>query len=172
LGGASMSGTLAKNRRAAFIVAWLIFAMVFTATAHSAVADDHPLIAVPDVQALTPEIAEVAALQTASFRRELLKENRLRVVEGPSMPAGYQDRLPPFALWREVHVDLLLAGYAKMVADRPVVQVRVWDITTGRQIVGQMYVSDFKQWPAIGGEIAREIRDRLMGVLAKDLAPK
>jgi TolB-like protein len=167
-----MSGTLAEIRRAAFIVACLIFTMVFTATVHSAVAADLASIAVPDVQALTPEIAEVAARETASFRRELLKENSLRVIEGPSMPAGYQDRLPPFALWREAHVDLFLAGYAKMVADRPVVQVRVWDVTTGREIVGQMYVSDSKQWPAIGDEIAREIRDRLMGALAKDSAPK
>jgi TolB-like protein len=144
---------------------------LLTAMAHSAFAENQRLIAVPDLQALTPEAAEIAARATADVRRGLLEENRLRVVEGPSMPPGYQDRVPPFALWREAHVDLLLAGYAKIVANRPVVQVRVWDITTGRQIVGQTYVSTFNQWPSIGEEIADRIRDDLTGVLDKSVAP-
>jgi TolB protein len=158
-------------RGAALLASRVIVVITLTTMARPAVADSQLVIAVPEVQALTPEVVDIAARATADFRRQLTRVESLRVIEGPAMPPGYQDRVPPFALWREAHVDLLLAGYAKAVSNRPVLQVRVWDMATGGQIVGQVYVSGLNQQSVFGEEVADEIRDALMTALDQRGAP-
>jgi hypothetical protein len=134
-------------------------------------ANSRRVIAVPAVQALSPEVADIAARATSDLRRQIMSVESLRVTEGPPVPPGYQSRVPPFALWREAHVDFLLTSYARTVSNRPVLQVRIWDIATGGQIVSQVYVSEFDQRPVFGDEIAGEIRDVLTAALDKGNAP-
>jgi len=111
---------LAPLRRATISAATLSLAILLSATPRPAFADGERVIAVPELHALTPDASEDAIRLTTALRDRIRALSSLRVAEGP--PArkggpGYPDNLPPFELWRDAHVDIVLVGNTSIHAD-------------------------------------------------------
>ena len=84
-------------------------------------ADGARVIAVPELHALTPEATDDAARITAELRQRFQALSSPRVVEAPPLPTGVPGHpdilLPPFELWRDAHVDVVLVGNTSILKD-------------------------------------------------------
>jgi len=135
-------------------------------------ADGARVIAVPELHALTPEATDDAARITAELRQRFQALSSLRVVEAPPLPTGVPGHpdilLPPFELWRDAHVDVVLVGNTSILKDgRHQLSLRIWNVETRTQLVGQQFVFGAHQ----GHEIADLVRDALVAALQPAEAP-
>jgi hypothetical protein len=159
---------LAPLRRMVIFAAAL--ALPLSAPAEPALADGEPVMAVPELHALTPEAAEDAARITAELRQRFQALPSLRVVEAPPLPIGVPGHpdilLPPFEQWRDAHVDIVLVGTTSILNDgRHQLLLRIWNVETRTQLVGEQYVFGVHQGHE--QEIADHVRDALLAALQK-----
>jgi TolB protein len=73
-------------------------------------------------------------------------------------------RAPRFGDWRVIKADALTVGRLSRQPDgRLKAEFRLWDVFAGRQLAGQQYVSEERNWRRIGHLIADTIYQRLTG---------
>ncbi|MGJ5098767.1 hypothetical protein ACQR2D_09955 [Bradyrhizobium sp. HKCCYLRH2057] len=156
------------------VVATLAVAVLLTVLGRPARAEGERVIAVPELHAMTPEASDDAIGITAELRRRFQSVPSLRVVDAPKAPTdvpGYPDNVPPFALWRDSHVDIVLIGNTVVLKDgRHRLSVRIWDLAKRVQIVGHVFVYS----PQLGyeQEIADVVRNALVEALEKENEPE
>lgn len=74
------------------------------------------------------------------------------------------NKSPQFRDWRVIRSDALAVGHLSRQRDgRLKAEFRLWDIFAGRQLAGQQYVSDERNWRRMGHLIADAIYQRLTG---------
>ncbi|MEZ5899654.1 MAG: Tol-Pal system beta propeller repeat protein TolB [Hyphomicrobiaceae bacterium] len=71
---------------------------------------------------------------------------------------------PRFPDWRAIRADALVVGRTVKTGDGKVgAEFRVWDVASGRQLVGQRFSTAAQNWRRIGHLIADQVYQRLTG---------
>ncbi|MGE0053806.1 MAG: Tol-Pal system beta propeller repeat protein TolB [Hyphomicrobium sp.] len=71
---------------------------------------------------------------------------------------------PRFPDWRSIRADALVVGRTVKTGDGKVgAEFRVWDVASGRQLVGQRFSTAAQNWRRIGHLIADQVYQRLTG---------
>jgi TolB protein len=71
---------------------------------------------------------------------------------------------PRFPDWRAVRADALVVGNVGKATDgRLVAEFRLWDVTLGRQLAGQRFATNAKNWRRVGHIIADQVYQSLTG---------
>lgn len=85
-------------------------------------------------------------------------------------PASYLEqivdinRAPRFPDWRAIRADALLVGHVIEASEQRITaEFRLWDVSTGRQLVGQRFSTSGQNWRRIGHIIADQVYQKLTG---------
>jgi len=123
-------------------------------------------IAIPNFAASTPADGEVGA-GVAKVITSNLKRSGLFA---PINPAAFIEKVisldapPQFASWKAVDAWGLVAGRMSRRDDgRLKAEFRLWDVATGRQLVGEQYFTSSEEWRRIAHIISDKIYERLTG---------
>ena len=153
-----------------FVLAIVLYA---PATSYAAVEIDvtrgnlRPLpIAIPVFDGRTPDEQkfgrDVADIVAADLQRSGLFEpvDRAAFIE---RNAGI-DKAPRFGDWRVIKAEALAVGRLSRQSDgRLKAEFRLWDVFLSKQLTGQQYVTEERNWRRIGHLIADAIYQRLTG---------
>jgi TolB protein len=84
--------------------------------------------------------------------------------------ASYLDQIrdvnaaPRFPDWRAIRADALVVGSVGQASDgRIVAEFRLWDVATGRQLIGQRFATNAQNWRRVGHIIADQVYQQLTG---------
>lgn len=106
--------------------------------------------------------ADVALVVAADLKRSGLFEP----IDRDSFLEEIRDvnALPRFADWRQSRADALVVGRVFRTEDgRITAEFRLWDVLTGKQLVGQRLSASEKAWRRIGHMVADQVYERLTG---------
>ena len=106
--------------------------------------------------------AEIAGVVIADLERSGL----FKLVD----PAAYIERIsnlnqtPRFADWRTINSQALLVGrISREPSGRLKAEFRLWDIFAGKQLAGQQFFTQARNWRRVGHLIADAVYERLTG---------
>jgi TolB protein len=120
-------------------------------------------IAIPDFLGEDPKLAtDVSHVVSADLERSGLFQ--------PLDHAAFIERIrdtnvpPRFQDWRVLNAQALVVGRVGRNADgRQVVEFRLWDVLSGKQLAGQRFAIDARDWRRLGHLVADQIYERLTG---------
>jgi TolB protein len=120
-------------------------------------------IAIPDFLGDDPKLAtDVSNVVSTDLERSGLFQ--------PLDHAGFIERIrdtnvpPRFQDWRVLNAQALVVGRVGRNADgREVVEFRLWDVFSGKQLAGQRFAIDARDWRRLGHLVADQIYERLTG---------
>jgi TolB protein len=74
------------------------------------------------------------------------------------------DAMPNFEAWRGVGVQALITGRVTKQGGSFRTEFRVWDVTSGQQMVGQQYVTDGKNWRRVAHLVSDAAYSKITGI--------
>src|SRR5688572_21634670 len=101
-----------------------------------------PRLAVPDFVALTPDAAEAARTIAQVLWDDLNFEREFYLIARDTyatIPAASTIEQIPFASWRELGADGVIFGTVQRTGDTLQVQLRLFDVATGRSALAREY---------------------------------
>jgi TolB protein len=121
-------------------------------------------IAVPEFSDISPPGDVNAREITEIVVSDLKASGQLALVEPHELVEDKIDAVPHFDRWRSINAQTLAAGRIVRKPDQRIfVEFRLWDVATGRQLIGAQYVLQADDWHRIPHAIAEAILDRLVG---------
>jgi TolB protein len=120
-------------------------------------------IAIPDFlgddQKLATDVSNVvsADLERSGLFQPLDHAGFIERIRDTNVPPRFQD-------WRVLNAQALVVGRVGRNADgREVVEFRLWDVFSGKQLAGQRFAIDARDWRRLGHLVADQIYERLTG---------
>ena len=123
-------------------------------------------IAIPFFVATSPEMLKVGSDFAKVIAADLERSGLFEPLDRAAFIERIKDidRRPSFADWRVINAQSLVVGRVGKRADgRLKVAFRLWDPVAQRQIAGQTYAADPRNWRRIAHIIAEAIYERLTG---------
>ena len=123
-------------------------------------------IAVPDFQAMSPEMEDAAAKIAEVVRADLESSGLFRALDPESfiqrdLDLDYQ---PTFADWRVIKADALVAGRITQESpERLLVEFRLWDVFKGEQLTGLRFATPPANWRRIAHKVSDAVYSQLTG---------
>ena len=108
----------------------------------------------------------VAAQMQQVIAADLARSGLFRPLDLATFPAGAQDvnTRPVFDAWKAISAQGLLTGQVSADADgRLTVNVRLWDVYAGDQLVGQQFAAGPESWRRVAHKIADAVYEKLTG---------
>ena len=123
-------------------------------------------IAIPSFISVTPTLRDVGASMSEVISNDLRRSG----IFAPLQPKSFIEKLsdfsvsPQFTNWRPINAQALIQGQATQMSDgRMKVEFRLWDVSTGKQIIGQQYISEKDNWRRISHIIADAVHKAFTG---------
>jgi TolB protein len=98
---------------------------------------------------------------TQIVTEDLRASGRFVLIEPDSPIVEKIDAVPRFDEWRSIHTEWLLTGRVTQPDHRLKVEFRLWNVITGKHVLGQQYFLQPEQWRNVSQIIAEEILKRL-----------
>ena len=98
---------------------------------------------------------------TQIVTEDLRASGRFVLIEPDSPILEKIDAAPAFNKWRSIHTEWLLTGRVTQPDRRLKVEFRLWNVITGKQVLGQQYFLKPEQWRNVPQIIAEAILKRL-----------
>lgn len=126
----------------------------------------------PQPIAITPFTGVTFSAQERGKEIASIISNDLRRsgVFQPIPEASFLERLsdfdiaPKFQNWQQINADTIVQGRVTLTPDqRTKAEVRLWEVSTGQQLMGQQYVAQAQNWRRIAHIIADDIHKTLTG---------
>lgn len=155
---------------------WAAAFLAFPAgQADAAPRDFQPMpIAVPEFSPLQPADRELAHDTTQIITANLKGSGAFAPID----PQTYVekdiafDSVPRWPDWRMIHASTLVIGRVGRTRDGRVnASVRLWDVSTGTQLLGEKYDSTEDNWRHIANVISDAVYERITGVKGHFDAP-
>ena len=108
----------------------------------------------------------VAAQLQQVIAADLARSGLFRPLDPATFPSGSQDVdvKPAFDAWRAISAQGLLTGDVSADADgHMTVNVRLWDVYAGDQLVGQQFSSGSESWRRVAHKVADAVYEKLTG---------
>ena len=80
----------------------------------------------------------------------------------PERSLGF-DAVPNFAAWSAIGAQAIVTGRVVRDGSRMAVEYRLWDATTGKQVVGQKHAIDPASWRRLGHLASDAVYERMTG---------
>jgi TolB protein len=80
----------------------------------------------------------------------------------PERSLGF-DAVPNFAAWSAIGAQAIVTGRVVRDGGRMAVEYRLWDATTGKQVVGQKHATDPASWRRLGHLASDAVYERMTG---------
>jgi TolB protein len=104
---------------------------------------------------------QVSEIITANLKRSGVFEPIDRA-RHPERAIGF-DQTPNFASWNAIGVQAVITGRVVRDGARLAVEYRLWDVTTGKQIIGQKHAIDPTAWRRLAHLASDTMFERLTG---------
>jgi TolB protein len=99
---------------------------------------------------------------TELITADLKASGRLVLIESNGLAEESINAIPHFDRWRGIHADCLVTGNIARAPDQRVkVEFRLWDMVSGKQLLGAQYMLQPEDWPRVSHEIADAVLKRL-----------
>jgi TolB protein len=119
-------------------------------------------IALPDFNAASSDVADVAQRITRIVTDDLRSSGNFTLIDDDAMPAIDIDGRPQFDAWRALDVEVLVNGGVKAATGgRLSTQFRLWDIAAGLPLSAAQYFTAPERWRQVGHVIAGTIYQHL-----------
>src|ERR1700710_1030330 len=123
-------------------------------------------IAIPNFVAGSPADAEVGAGVSQVITNNLKRSGLFAPID----QAAFIERIvnidaaPQFQSWKTINAQALVPGRMTRQGDgRLKAEFRLWDVTSGQQLIGQQYFTSPEYWRRIAHIISDQIYERLPG---------
>jgi TolB protein len=120
-------------------------------------------VAVPEFDAGSVDASDIARNMTEIVMADLKSSDRLGQIDPSTAGRVAIDAVPQFGVWRDLGADALVVGRVQALGQRLHSEVRLWNVGTGQQLVGEQFICPVGEWRRVGHVISTVIYQHLVG---------